>query len=262
MIQQDFAKEISAEMLLQYLYPDMEKQWKARYDGSFYRNYSGDILSMDPQLGEVSLSRDSFIKRLPDGVVSPLEELQGNISEEQYEAINRRKAALKDAFLPFDTINFRQRLAIEREISSLLNSKLQYILKYFFKIDLEQEQDPLVRKAAVLLPFVSKKRGDLRYVKLMLENLLNTHVDMDLSHRHSDTDSSKSWLPKVIYRVLMPGLTSEKFQSETKRIEPISQFIKEWFIPFEVVCDIVIKAPQTESTLNKQCLLNYNCKIS
>ena len=39
-------RQVSAEMLLNYLFPEMEGQWLADNKGSFYRNYSRDILAL------------------------------------------------------------------------------------------------------------------------------------------------------------------------------------------------------------------------
>ena len=56
--------DISAEFLLNYLYPDRMDQWEVDCAGTFYRNYSEDILAIDEEKGAVRLARDSFL-RLP-----------------------------------------------------------------------------------------------------------------------------------------------------------------------------------------------------
>ena len=40
-------KEISAEMLLGHLYPELELLWTVRHRGTFYRNYSHDVMDID-----------------------------------------------------------------------------------------------------------------------------------------------------------------------------------------------------------------------
>ena len=65
--------EISAEMLLNLLYPELEDKWIAHHDGTFYRNYSRDVLSLSPEEAEVSLSRDSILGLLPRNLLSPEE---------------------------------------------------------------------------------------------------------------------------------------------------------------------------------------------
>ena len=43
--------DISAEFLLNYLYPDRMDQWEVDCAGTFYRNYSEDILAIDEEKG-------------------------------------------------------------------------------------------------------------------------------------------------------------------------------------------------------------------
>lgn len=58
-------QEISAEMWLNLLYPEEAEKWIVKDKGTFYRNYTPDILSLDENTHEVSLSRDGFTKLLP-----------------------------------------------------------------------------------------------------------------------------------------------------------------------------------------------------
>ena len=71
--------EISAEMLLGRLYPELEDRWTAHHDGTFYRNYSRDVMEVEPEIAEVWLSRDSILGLLPQGLISTEEvrEAQG-----------------------------------------------------------------------------------------------------------------------------------------------------------------------------------------
>ena len=38
--------QVRAEVLLNYLYPELEKKWMVQCKGTFFRNYSQDILSL------------------------------------------------------------------------------------------------------------------------------------------------------------------------------------------------------------------------
>ena len=42
----DRIPEIRAEMLLNYLYPELATKWMVSDKGSFYRNYNDDIMSL------------------------------------------------------------------------------------------------------------------------------------------------------------------------------------------------------------------------
>ena len=53
--------EISAEMLLEQLYPELTEEWLVRCKGVFYRNYSSDAMQVDAEERQVELARDGFV---------------------------------------------------------------------------------------------------------------------------------------------------------------------------------------------------------
>ena len=123
--------EIGAEMLLGYLYPELEDRWTARHEGTFYRNYNQDVLSLDPEAAEVSLSRDSLLALLPQGLLSSEDALKKGDKLEKHKEQERQLIILSEAFRPFDTLAFRRQLKVERQVSDLLDSKLEYLLKTY-----------------------------------------------------------------------------------------------------------------------------------
>ncbi|MCQ2143955.1 MAG: hypothetical protein MJY56_07805 [Bacteroidales bacterium] len=253
--------EVNAEMILEYMYPGMENRWDVRCKGTFYRNYCGDTMSYDTATGEVDLARDGFLKLLPDVLISEANELKGRDFVGKYKAVQRRKALLEDAFAPFDAFAFRQRLEVERNASELLETKIGYILKTFFSMDVASVTDPLVKEAAMLLPFVIRLRGDLPFVRDMISSLTGYEVTVDLSHRHSLTESYLAWMPKVIFTVRIPGLDPEKYIKETERLRPLAGFITEWLMPYDVVTELNVRAPGSTNVLSDEAMLDYNCKL-
>lgn len=249
--------EASAEMLLNYLYPELEKEWIARHNGTFYRNYNADIMSVNPEGKYVNLSRDGFLRLIPQGLFTQDNELKGNNFKDKYEALKKRELILSEAFLPFDTFTFRQRLHLEREISELLNEKLNYLLLEYFHFDLAKETNPYVKEAAVLLPYVSQWRGNFKFIRNLLSTLARCEVNMTIG-KYSDTDNTRLWMPQVKYHLLMNGLDSEEYSTANAEILPLRQFIIEWFIPFDIKCDIQIKQYDKPFTLNEDLVLNYN----
>lgn len=253
--------EISAEMLLEYLYPGMEKEWRVNAAGSFYRNYQPDVKDLDSRTGEITLARNGFVQLLPSTFISPRNELLSRGAKQQAEVVKERKQRLQEAFKPFDTFSFRKRLDIERQTSALLEQKLSFILRTFFGVDMDALESPLVRKAAALLPYVRTYRGDLRIIRDMISSITGYEVVQDLSHRYSERESFIAWLPEVRFEILVPGLTPLQYAEKVAEIGPFADFIREWFMPYDVYTDIVIRDPDRGKRLGEGAMLDYNGKL-
>lgn len=253
--------QISAEMLLNYLYPELGEKWIVRSAGTFYRNYNNDHLSVYEDTEEVVLARDGFLKLLPEALLSDENELKGGHVSEKYPKIKRKKMIFREAFVPFDTIIFRQKLRIEQQVSDLLNTKLDYLLKNYFHYDLAVETNPYVKEIAVLLPFMSKLRADFGVVAKILGYLFKCKIQLKQG-RYSHVDSTRYWIPKVEYQLLIPDLSSEEYCKLNEDIEPLRQFITEWMMPAEVRCEITIKHHHQPQKVGEGMILDYNTEFT
>jgi hypothetical protein len=254
--------QIRAEVLLNYLYPEMEDSWLVQSKGTFYRNYNQDLLELNLEEHKVQLARDGFMKLLPEGLLTKDTDLKGEDVAQKFKELEWRKELLTEAFAPFDTYVFYKKLTIERYTSELLEHKLEYVLKTYFDFDLASEPSPLVREAAVLLPFVNGLRGDFGFISSLLGALMDCEVEHS-EGRYSDIDTTLCWLPEVRYRLLIPGLTAEEYRKKTEQLQPLIDFVKEWLIPFEVRCDICIREHPDAAGNPHECLtLNYNTELS
>ena len=253
--------QIKAEVLLNYLYPEMAQKWMVQGKGTFYRNYNQDILSYYPKEEKVNLTRDGFLRLLPEGLLTRNDDLRGNDFIEKYKELEWRRELLNEAFSPLDTYIFRKKLEMERVASELLEQKLSYLLKEYFFFDIEAEQSPLVKEAAMLLPFVSRWRGDLGLVGNLLGALMQCEVEM-VKGRYSPVDTTRQWLPQVTYKLLIPGLTSAAYLELVESLEPLAAFLKEWLIPFDVRCVIEIKQHMTPQNPDGSMTLNYNTELN
>lgn len=252
--------EARAEMLLNYLYPEVSHKWIAHGEGTFYRNYNSDLLEIDDETSEIWTARDSFINLLPQGVITFNDNLSGEDSGHRFKKMRRRIRMLTEAFLPFDTNAFRQSLLIERQVSELLQEKLSYVLLEYFGFDLNAEPSELVREAALMLPYVSSFRGDLSFVSGLLGALLHCPVGI-ITGRFGHTDSSRWWLPKVRFELLISDLSPEEYRRMSASLEPLRQFVCEWFMPVEVYTEIVIKEHHSEQQVNTRLTLDYNTEL-
>lgn len=252
--------EIRAEVLLNHLYPEQSDSWIVKNKGTFYRNYSDDILKLDEKLSEVYLSRDGYLRLLPQGLISTDGELKNGEFSVKYQALSERKKILEELFVPFDSWNFRDSVHNEDELSELLENKLNILLNKYFGVDIKEETNPYVREMIHLLPIVNRLRGDFSRICDVLTALLKYKVTMEVSC-YNWTDKASDTQPMISYKVWIPNLTKEGYIALEKNIEGLSNFIVEWFIPFDTRCIIELKAAET-STLNNNMLLNYNTKLS
>lgn len=252
--------EIGAEMLLNYLYPELEDKWIVHNEGTFYRNYNNDILSVSPVEAKVRLARDGFLNLLPQGLISSEDELKVDDKTEKHKKIKQRKRILTDAFLPIDALTFRRRLKVEREISKMLNEKIDYILNRYFGFNLRTESNHYIKELAVLLPFIRRWRGDLRLLRKLLGSFFECKVNL-LTGRYSETDSTRCWIPAVHYELLIDGLDPARYRLLDKELKPFAGFVREWFIPAETHFKILIKQHNSPAELNRSLTLDYNTEI-
>ncbi len=252
--------EISAEMLLNFLYPEEIDQWVVKDKGTFYRNYTPDVLSVDAKARYVALSRDGFIKLLPQGLITTDNELKGDDFYDKYVALFNRKQLLQEVFKPIDSFTFRRRLHIERKVSQLLNDKATYLLKKFYHFDLSKEKNPYVKTLAMLLPNISKLRANFGIVRDLLQILVGCEVEMNTG-RYSEKDDTRCWLPWLKYDLLIDDLTTTQYNLLRKDMLELEHFINEWFMPFDVKCSLRIKQHGYPCKVEEDLTLDYNTEL-
>lgn len=256
----DNIPEIRAEVLLNYLYPEVGLKWCVNNKGTFYRNYNSDLLEINEEKNEAKTARDSFIKLLPQGVITDDVELKGEAAGEKFKSLQMRLRLLGEAFKPIDTFHFRDSLYVEQQVDQLLQDKLKYVLSTYFGVTIDEIENQYVREAAVLLPYVSKRRGDFGFVADLLRVLFKCEVRMTKG-RYSHTDSTRRWLPIMRYELMIPGLSPEEFREKLAALQPLRDFICEWFIPVDVWCQIDIKEHNVPQQTNTRLTLGYNTEL-
>ena len=238
--------EISAELLLGYLYPELTGKWMPYHAGTFYRNYNNDVMALYPDEPTVVLSRDGFLKLLP----------QGMLQVEQKDQLS----LLRDAFLPIDAYWFNAKLQAELQISQLLQTKLDYLLREYFGFDLAAQTNPYIRQTAVLLPFVRSKRGDFAFIRELISTIVHGPVEMTVG-RYSDADTTVAWLPRLQWTLLINDLSNEQYNQLMSDLQPWFDFIRQWLIPVEIHCEFAVREYHPHP-LNNALTLNYNSYIS
>ncbi len=244
-------KEISAEFLLNYLYPGMRKQWRILQKGTFYRNYNGDAMKVAFAEGYVELSRDGILGLLPESLLTPNSDTHAS-----YDEVHKRLNLLREAFSPIDSIYFNYHLKVEHNISLILDSRLKYILKEYFSYDMEAETDPLRRQVAPLLPYVVQLRGDIPFVRSLL-SVLTGHKVTTRQSAWSDIDNSRRWFPKTTFCIIENGLTPMQYMQERERISPVTEMLCQWFMPFDMITKIEIHGESSNYSI-----LDYNIETN
>ena len=252
--------DISAECLLNYLYPDATDQWEVECAGTFYRNYSPDVLAVDETQKRVRLSRDSFLRLLPQGVIAPDDALKGANFEQKYERLKRKEELLQELFKPVDTLAFRTRLHLEKQAAQLSYDKLSFLLQRYFYYDLSREENPYIRRTAPLLLLIPHLRGNFAFIAQLLKQLFECEVETEIG-QYTWEEGPEYAQPAIEYRLILPGLTSEAYQALNRMIDPFREFLCEWFIPFDTRCTIAIRHPHQPFVLGDTLILDYNTEI-
>ena len=260
MTEQTNISEIRAEVLLNHLYPELAERWIVKNKGTFYRNYHEDMMRVDKEQKMVSLSRDGFLRLLPQGMVSSDNELKGKDFQTKYEEMKLRQSRLEELFRPFDSWKFRNSMKIEKQLAQLLDGHLDMLLKEYFQVDRAAEENEYVREMMTLLPVVSRLRADFGRIADVLTALLGYRVTLTLS-RYDWSGWRKDSQPMALYQVWVPDMSREDFQQWEKKLEPLHAFVSEWFIPFDTRCVIEVKCKE-QTALDNRLLLNYNTKLN
>ena len=142
----------------------------------------------------------------------------------------------------------------------MLNQKLEYLLKQYFGFDLAAEENPYVSEMAVVLPFDKQLRGDFPKLRNMMEEIFKCEVKMT-EGRYSESDSTVRWIPMVRYDLLMPGLDAEAYRTLSAEVQPFADFLREWLIPAEVLCQVNIKEYGRPQLTDARLTLNYNTEL-
>lgn len=251
---------VSAEMLLHYLYPEMDGKWKAEYLGTFYRNYNSDLIAYDAESGEVQVARDGFTKLLPSGMLIGQDALKGKGKRSKIDQQEARLQLLRELFQPIDNISFKRRMGMEREVADLLDGALDYVLTTFFHYDLQSEENEYVRQMATLLPLVRHIKGDFQTIGRLLAALFDCEVTFSIG-RYSDTSHTLSWLSQVKYELLMEGLDPTGYELASRDVEALRCFLQEWFFPFDTECIISVKWHHQGMNDTKHWMLDYNTEL-
>lgn len=249
---------IRAEVLLNYLYPEIGEEWIVENLGLFYRNYQEDLISVDTKSRQISLARSSFLKLLPAGMVS--NEKTNSRDPESRDAERRNIRQLSEIFKPVDSYSFRRSLDNESFLAESYEKRVEHLLRQIYRYDLETEKSELVKRFAPLILLRERIKGDMGLIRDLLREFLELEVNMSFD-TFRDNDWSEIMLTRVVYTVVVEGLSQDRYRLKGEELTPLFDFVREWFIPLEIVAEFKIHDTTLESNVRKDGLLGYNLKL-
>lgn len=246
-------KEIKAETWLSVHHPS-QKEWIARKQGVFIRNYSNDLHSCIVEEDTVELSRDGLYETLPHGVFFTGRELNvEKKSDFQWvdKVMHQRVKRIKTTFLPFDSSYFNHSLALENELNESLSDKTEIMLRDFFGLDLSNERNPYIRTIAPMIAQAARIRGDFRFLCKVISCILGFKTDVKVTRK------------KVRFIVNRPNLDKATLLQYLDELKPFFLFVEEWFIPFELQCEFKVRDYTRDDhfTGPNKLMLDYNATL-
>lgn len=259
---------IKAEVLLNYLYPERQDDWIVEQKGAFFRNYQNDLLKIDLENNKLSLSRDNFIKLLPENVLfgkgSMNSRARKSRREKQVKEDRENYENLSVLFSAIDTFRFRDSLEYEAYFSSLSESRVAILLKEIYGYDYEGEQNRYIKRMSHLLLRSDKLKGNMEMIREFLEALLSEEmscvVEKDLGE-YRGNDRIGCFLSEVTYHVIIPGLDMDSYRVLKQELTPLFDFIKEWFVPVGLETRFIISDNKDNDALSTRSILGYNTRI-
>ena len=252
--------QTSAQMLLGLLYPELSDKWIVRMKGGFYRNYNEDAMEVDPDGKTVVLSRGSMLDLLPSGIFSYEGEIRASDAKARDEEIHKRIDTVREAFVPLDSVIFHNSVRADIAAREAMESGTAFLLKTYFGFDIEAEENPYIRRVAPMLLNVKALRGDISFIRLMLSILTGCRV-LCRKGWYSGVGTDRCRVPAVWFDIVREGLSAEEYAAEAGLIEELADFIREWFVPFDVHCEIALKDARSGNEAGERRLLNYNAHI-
>ncbi|MFR9650578.1 MAG: hypothetical protein SNG35_00945 [Rikenellaceae bacterium] len=250
---------IRAEVLLNYLYPELGEEWIVENLGLFYRNYQEDLISLDEKSHQLSLARSSYLKLLPSGMIS--NERSNGSDAEQRENERRSIRQLTEIFKPVDSFYFRRSIGNESFLAMMYEQRVEYLLKHIYRYDLKSERSKYVRDMAPLLLLRDRIKGDMGLIRDLLSMLLDLEVKMDIDSYH-DNDWSEIVIARVVYTITVEDLSKDRYRLTREELDPLCEFILEWFVPLDMVVVFKIHDTHLDSMIKGDGLLGYNLKLN
>jgi len=220
--------------------------------GTFYRNYSSDLIEYDSSSNTITLSRDGIYNVLPEGLFFEEDELKSRKNfEKSREKIKEKKRDISHFFQPFDTEYFNLSLALEKQINNISEKGNTILLDLFFDNDNIGAAAKTWSAASLLLPQIGQIKGN----EYAIGNILKTILDAKKVELIETDCNTKRFI------IHIPNLSKEEYFEKTQQVSGIFTILEEYFLPFDIAYDFKIKDRTQKFIVGENLILDYNTNL-
>lgn len=238
--------------------------------GVFSRNYNDDVISLEvsdeyKNFLTLALSRDSVFHILPEGLFfkeEVLRELAKKGDSDKFKAeeerIRKEKKKILLFFQPFDTVYFRLRFELEKQLNKLSENRIKALTDKIFDVyPIEEDaKNPFIRRIVPLLPYASEIRGNMLLMKDVLKKAFYpAQIDLYTIRQRKESGNWKSLLKIIVH---IEKLSAAQFRNLKKEADVFGRFFYEWFLPVDLEYHLKIKDTRERFVLGKAMTLDYN----
>lgn len=252
---------VKAELALS-LSCDNVDDYAVTYEGLFYRGYMSDLIRQDNGLREISLSRNGLQHVLPEGLLH--DENQLHRCEKDAESLKHEIALLKEQkeyyrtfFRAFDTLYFQQSFQLEQVVSHLETNKDLILLREIYGFDYAKEQNPYIRKLALLLLDSELLKGNVHLLSFFVRAILGEQIEVQI-RRCVMPENAAVHYRQLRYILYIKGLSTTEYCFRMSQYKEFFDTYEQWFLPFDFECDYCIKDPTQRFVLGESLTLDYN----
>jgi hypothetical protein len=268
-------KEIKAEVFINKNF-DFQREKEINLLGCFYRNFCEDIIEINSDNKNnirIFLSRDSIFNLLPETLFFDEQSLliKKKSRTKQKTKINKeavvyemqkqqsQKKTLKSFFKFFDGKLFDLTLLLEKHVMEILSNKNDLLLKNVLNIDVGKINNKYILKLSHLLLYSNQIRGNLLLINEIIVAALEEKVEIRRkSYFCSEIKESYSVVEFIIH---IKKLSRKQYNELNDLYRPLFLFIAEWFLPFDVDSEYIIKDKAETFILDKKLILDYNTQL-
>ena len=247
-------EEIKAETLISQM--DTKDALNVHMHGIFARNYAEDLMSIthDQDTTTVELPRNGIFHLLPEGLFfeeNRLRSVRGEYFEDKYDKFKKEKEVVKSFFQPFDTEYFKHSFALEKKLNAITECGNAVFINTFLNEPEINTDNEYLAKIKILLPFVSRLRGNPALLTNILEEVFSVE-------KVEIKNPRPLHMRFIIHK---EGLSKEEYKKMDAELALFFDFFYRWFLPVEAEYDYRIKDYKAPFTLGNTLILDYNTHL-